>query len=279
MTSLAQAIIDSATTQLGLPYTFGAEQPGVTMDCSGLTQWVAEQQGISIPRTSEAQWSALPHDSGPAPGEFVYSEPGEQGPGPGHVGIVINSTEDIEATHTGAFVSVEPLPTGSNLVGYASIGPNLGTATFKGGAGGGADAATPTNNVAARSPLGGSGSVLQEIDALLNPSGGGFLTQLTTLGASDAVAAVRMLAFRSTFALAFVYIAYLGVKALTSPGESNSGGPSVTDFINNERNRQVRSNATQVQSLNADTAAKAEARKTASNNVVPAAEEAAEVGV
>lgn len=128
---------------------------------------------------------------------------------------------------------------------------------------GGSGAAVQTaNSVAARTPLGGSGNLIQELDALLNPSGGGFVEQLTTLGASDAVATAKLLVFRGLFAGIFVAITLLGIKALTAAGTGGgSKGPSVTDFIDNERNRNTRQNAIDVQSQNASTAAAAESRK------------------
>lgn len=113
----------------------------------------------------------------------------------------------------------------------------LGSPT-QGNAGGtsGTAAATPASTVAARTALGGSGNILQYIDVLLNPSGGGFITQLTTLGASDAIAAVRMLVFRGMFSIAFGAIAFIGLKALTSPGQNNKG-PSVSDELNKDEDK------------------------------------------
>ena len=49
----------SARSQLGVPYVYGDEIPGVGFDCSGLVQWAYKQGGINLPRTSQAMWSSL----------------------------------------------------------------------------------------------------------------------------------------------------------------------------------------------------------------------------
>lgn len=57
------AAFSAAKTQIGVPYVWGGEQPGVGFDCSGLTQWSWAQAGVSIPRTAAEQYAALPHVS------------------------------------------------------------------------------------------------------------------------------------------------------------------------------------------------------------------------
>ena len=68
------AAVQAAVSQLGVPYVFGGEQPGVGFDCSGLVQWAWAQAGVSIPRTTETQWPALPHVSLDAlePGDLLF---------------------------------------------------------------------------------------------------------------------------------------------------------------------------------------------------------------
>jgi peptidoglycan DL-endopeptidase RipA len=70
--SAASVAIDAALGYLGLPYAWGGggrNGPGpglppdkgvIGFDCSGLTQYAYAQAGISIPRNSRAQYSALP---------------------------------------------------------------------------------------------------------------------------------------------------------------------------------------------------------------------------
>ncbi len=111
-TPAAAAAVSYALDQIGTPYRWGGETPGVGFDCSGLTQAAYAAGGVAIPRTSEAQWSALPHVPLDAlePGDLVFFNPGEFITGlPGHVGIYIGSGEMVDAPHTGATVRIENL--------------------------------------------------------------------------------------------------------------------------------------------------------------------------
>ena len=119
------AAVQAAVSQLGVPYVFGGEQPGVGFDCSGLVQWAWARAGVSIPRTTETQWPALPHVSLDAlqPGDllFYYNLDGDNqvdhvvmyaGSGPYGTDTV------IQAPFTGSTVSYSPIFTGG-LIGAA----------------------------------------------------------------------------------------------------------------------------------------------------------------
>lgn len=109
--------IAAAITQLGVPYGWGKETPGAAFDCSALVQWAYEQAGVILPRTSEAQYSAVQiiPASQAQPGDLVFSEFGEDPgqSGPGHVGIYLGGGQYIDAPHTGAFVSTTSVPKGA----------------------------------------------------------------------------------------------------------------------------------------------------------------------
>lgn len=108
----AAVAIDYALDQIGTPYVWGRETPGVGFDCSGLTQAAYAAAGIHIPRTSIAQWTTLPHVplEDLEPGDLVFFEPGEFSPGlPGHVGIYLGDDEMVDAPHTGADVRIDSL--------------------------------------------------------------------------------------------------------------------------------------------------------------------------
>lgn len=118
----ASTAVAYALAQIGTPYRWGGETPGLGFDCSGLTQAAYQAAGIAIPRTSEAQWSALPHVSLDQlqPGDLVFFDPGEFIPGlPGHVGVYIGSGEMVDAPHAGAMVRIEDLATWPSLMGAA----------------------------------------------------------------------------------------------------------------------------------------------------------------
>lgn len=57
--STASIVISAARTQLGVSYSLGAMNPGVAMDCSGLTKYAYAQAGISIPHSSRSQYSLV----------------------------------------------------------------------------------------------------------------------------------------------------------------------------------------------------------------------------
>jgi hypothetical protein len=107
-------IVDAARSQLGVPYVYGGEEPGVCFDCSGLAQWCCSQAGIAIPRGSAGQFNA----SGPRvdddiqPGDLVYFYGGEEyGPRPGHVGIACQRRQMIDAPYTGVDVRYDTFTT------------------------------------------------------------------------------------------------------------------------------------------------------------------------
>jgi peptidoglycan DL-endopeptidase CwlO len=119
------AAVQAAVSQLGTPYVFGGEEPGVGFDCSGLVQWAWGQAGVTIPRTTETQWPALPHVSLDAlePGDllFYYNLDGDDqvdhvvmytGSGPYGTDTV------IQAPYTGSTVSYSPIFT-EGLIGAA----------------------------------------------------------------------------------------------------------------------------------------------------------------
>jgi cell wall-associated NlpC family hydrolase len=105
-----------AYAQLGKPYQWGATGPG-SYDCSGLAQAAWSAAGVSIPRTTYAQWAALPHISTSAlePGDLLYFD------GVGHVAIYVGGGAIIDAPQTGMDVQKIPLAGWyrSTLVGAA----------------------------------------------------------------------------------------------------------------------------------------------------------------
>ncbi len=101
-------VISFAESFVGVPYVWGGESPS-GFDCSGLMQYVYAHIGVSIPRTSEAQFnSGTPVSlSNLQPGDLVFFEMASDGPG--HVGMYIGNGLMIQAPHTGASVFVCPL--------------------------------------------------------------------------------------------------------------------------------------------------------------------------
>lgn len=111
-THAAAVAITYALEQIGTPYRWGGETPGVGFDCSGLTQAAYAAAGIRIPRTSTTQWTTLPHVplTTMEPGDLVFFEPGEFTPGlPGHVGIYLGDGQMVNAPHSGTAVQIDAL--------------------------------------------------------------------------------------------------------------------------------------------------------------------------
>lgn len=89
-TPQAAAAVTAARSALGTPYSWGGTQPGVGVDCSGLTQWAYSQAGVDIPRTASAQ----------AVGPQVSADqlaPGDLAVWDGHVAMIAGDGMMIEA--------------------------------------------------------------------------------------------------------------------------------------------------------------------------------------
>ena len=113
-------IVAAAKSQLGVPYVFGGEDPGVAFDCSGLAQWCCGQAGIAVPRGSADQFdhSGPRVDGALRSGNLVFFYGGEaSGPRPGHVGIVVGAGLMIDAPYTGVDVRYDVFST------QPSVGP------------------------------------------------------------------------------------------------------------------------------------------------------------
>ena len=104
-----------ALGQIGTPYVWGGETPGVGFDCSGLVQAAYEVAGVSLPRVAQDQYDATPKVSpGSAlqTGDLVFFGSGPDGID--HVGIFVGVVggEDVmvDAPYTGADVRAETFP-------------------------------------------------------------------------------------------------------------------------------------------------------------------------
>jgi cell wall-associated NlpC family hydrolase len=77
------SVLDIAAAYSGIPYLYGGTTPA-GFDCSGFTQFVFGQAGISLPRTATAQLFATTRVSDPQPGDLVFFGDGSYAY---HVGI------------------------------------------------------------------------------------------------------------------------------------------------------------------------------------------------
>jgi cell wall-associated NlpC family hydrolase len=98
-----QAVLDAAYSVIGTPYQWGGASPETGFDCSGFTMWAWSHAGVSLPHSSAAQYSSLPHVSREdlQPGDllFFYNPIS-------HVSIYVGGGRMIQSAHAGTTVSV-----------------------------------------------------------------------------------------------------------------------------------------------------------------------------
>jgi cell wall-associated NlpC family hydrolase len=104
----AYALTGTALALRGSPYRNGGSDPS-GFDCSGFTQYVFAQHGVTLPRDVRAQYrmgkSVKPDDL--AAGDIVFFTTTE--PGPSHVAIAIGGDEFVHAPSSTGVVRVEHL--------------------------------------------------------------------------------------------------------------------------------------------------------------------------
>lgn len=102
-------IVGAARTMLGVPYVWGGNDPRKALDCSSFVQQAYAKVGVSIPRTTYAQFAAgTPVNlKNIQAGDAVYVEPQKQGPG--HVGLYIGNGMIQESPHKGTVNQIIPL--------------------------------------------------------------------------------------------------------------------------------------------------------------------------
>ena len=113
---------NAARAQIGAPYAYGGSAPG-GFDCSGLVFYAFKQAGVTLPRTSFAQFEtgtevALTEIQA---GDLIFFD--TDGPGASHVGIALGPETAISATTHG--VMEHPLTTGywgEHLIGARRVG-------------------------------------------------------------------------------------------------------------------------------------------------------------
>ncbi len=106
-----------AFAELGKPYVWGATGPN-SFDCSGLTQFVWRQAGVSIPRVAadQYQWTIPVPLSQLLPGDLVFYGKTDIH----HVGIYIGDGLMINAPYTGTVVQVSSI-WWSDLAGFGRV--------------------------------------------------------------------------------------------------------------------------------------------------------------
>ena len=120
-TNKVQAVLDLAEKQLGKPYVWGAEGPN-SFDCSGLIYYVYKNAaGITLPRTSAAQYSAgvAVSKSNLKAGDLIFSSTDGTG-NITHVAIYVGNGKMIHAPRSGK--NVEKVDMNTNYWNKAYVG-------------------------------------------------------------------------------------------------------------------------------------------------------------
>jgi cell wall-associated NlpC family hydrolase len=97
-------LIQESFKYLGVPYVWGGEDPS-GMDCSGFTQKVYCDRGMSIPRTADLQFEVgqvVPRGQ-EQPGDMVFFE--TYCPGASHVGIYMGRNQFVHASSGAGYIT------------------------------------------------------------------------------------------------------------------------------------------------------------------------------
>ncbi|MBP3360309.1 MAG: C40 family peptidase [Clostridia bacterium] len=116
-------LVNTAKQYLGTPYVWGGSSTK-GFDCSGFTQYVFKQNGITINRTARDQYKngVAVDKSQLQPGDLVFFK-GSSGSSsaPGHVGLYIGNGQFIHSPKTGDVVKVSGLDGRKDYVGARRI--------------------------------------------------------------------------------------------------------------------------------------------------------------
>jgi hypothetical protein len=107
---LRTGLVVSAKRFIGVPYRWGGVSDRSGFDCSGLTMAVYQLNGVTLPRTSEAQWEtgAPVSQKDLSEGDLVFFSTKRNGD-ISHVGIYIGNGEFIHAPGKGKEITIESL--------------------------------------------------------------------------------------------------------------------------------------------------------------------------
>lgn len=92
------SILDFISTQIGVPYKWGAQSPNKYFDCSGFTSYIFKKVGINIPRTSRAcaNTGELINIDNAKVGDLILFSGTQKGSTTiGHIGIITSKTDEF----------------------------------------------------------------------------------------------------------------------------------------------------------------------------------------
>nr|AAO83902.1 invasion associated protein p60 [Listeria ivanovii] len=116
----ASSLTAEAQKHLGKAYSWGGNGP-TTFDCSGFTKYVFAKSGVTLPRTSGAQYASSTKisESQAKPGDLVFFDYGN---GIAHVGIYVGNGQMINAQDNGVkYDNIHGSGWGQFLVGFGRV--------------------------------------------------------------------------------------------------------------------------------------------------------------
>ena len=108
-------VLAIAARYQGIMYKYGGTTPETGFDCSGYTQYVFKQVGISLPRTAEEQRQMATPVSNPQPGDLVFF-----GAPATHMGIYAGDGKMWDSPRTGKAVDLRDIWSSSVTYGRVS---------------------------------------------------------------------------------------------------------------------------------------------------------------
>ncbi len=119
--SLGEQIVAKAKTYLGNPYVYGGTSLTRGTDCSGFTQQIMKQFGISLERTSRSQYASNGYKvsrSNILPGDLVFYG---YGGSVSHVAIYAGNNQIIHASTTRTGICMGSIDCGMPIVGIKRV--------------------------------------------------------------------------------------------------------------------------------------------------------------
>lgn len=104
--STGREVAETALSQRGKPYVWGAEDPRHGFDCSGLVQWAWAQHGVKLPRTTWQQITVgrAVDVKDMQPGDAIFFDMNHGQRDANHVGIYIGNGKMVAAPKPGDVV-------------------------------------------------------------------------------------------------------------------------------------------------------------------------------